>query len=146
MSIPRYLKLNNLLNKKSFFLMGPRATGKTSLIRDQLNDRALIIDLLRSDVLMHLSRRPWAIEEMINARSTHQDIIVIDEVQKLPELLNEVHRLIEEQPLTFLLTGSSARKLKRQHANLLAGRAWEAQLYPLTYQEIPAFLLERLTV
>jgi predicted AAA+ superfamily ATPase len=69
--------------------------------------------------------------------------VVIDEVQKLPPLLDEVHRLIEERGMRFVLTGSSARKLKRGHANLLGGRAWTANLYPLTYPEIPKFDLPR---
>ncbi len=75
--------------------------------------------------------------------TSQQDIIVIDEVQRIPELLNEVHRLIEDQQRRFLLTGSSARKLKQRGVNLLAGRAWEARLFPLYYQEIPNFDLNR---
>ena len=65
--------------------------------------------------------------------------MVIDEVQKLPEILDEVHRLIEKENLTFLLTGGSVRKLKRGGANLLAGRAWRAEMFPLTSKEIPDF-------
>ena len=68
-----------------------------------------------------------------------QPIVAIDEIQKLPEILDEVHRLIETDQVTFLLTGSSARKLKRGGANLLAGRAWWAELFPLTSQELPEF-------
>jgi predicted AAA+ superfamily ATPase len=80
---------------------------------------------------------------MIKTKHHNHHFIVIDEIQKIPLLLNEVHRLIEEEKLTFLLTGSSARKLKQQNVNLLAGRAWQANLYPLTYNEIPNFSLER---
>ncbi|MDF1759316.1 MAG: ATP-binding protein [Coxiellaceae bacterium] len=143
MYIDRYLQLKPLLQKKSFFLMGPRATGKTSLIKQQFADQALIINLLRSDIYLRLSAKPWELESLISNRSAQQQIIVIDEIQRVPELLNEVHRLIEEQQLTFLLTGSSARKLKKQNINLLAGRAWEADLFPLTTTEITDFDLER---
>ena len=79
---------------------------------------------------------------MIKSYSEH-NLVVIDEVQRVPMLMNEVHRLIEEQNIRFLLTGSSARKLRREDVNLLAGRAWEAHLFPLTSQEIPDFNLER---
>ncbi len=75
--------------------------------------------------------------------ATPADIIVIDEIQRIPELLNEIHRLIESQNLTFLLTGSSARKLRRGKANLLAGRVWTARMFPLIYREITDFNLER---
>lgn len=81
-------------------------------------------------------RRPKGLSEQI---ADYKKIIVIDEIQKLPKLLDEVHRLIEEQGARFLLTGSSARKLRHGGANLLAGRAWEAHLYPLVYPEIPHF-------
>ncbi len=80
---------------------------------------------------------------MIAAAAAQGKIIVIDEVQKIPALLDEVHRLIESQHSRFLLTGSSARKLKRGQANLLAGRAWTAQLFPLCWSEIPSFQLDR---
>lgn len=143
MFIQRHLNLIELLKQKSFFLFGPRTTGKTSLIREQLKNNALIINLLRTDVFQRLNNEPWQLEALINARHKEQQFIVIDEVQKIPMLLNEVHRLIEEQSLTFLLTGSSARKLRQGNVNLLAGRAWEAHLYPLTMMEIPDFSLER---
>lgn len=143
MYLKRTLQLLPLLEKKSFLLLGPRATGKSSLIREELSEKALIINLLRSDVYLRLNQYPWELEEMIKSRNHLQQIIVIDEIQKIPMLLNEVHRLIEEYQWRFLLTGSSARKLKQQHVNLLAGRAWEAKLFPLTYREIPNFHLER---
>lgn len=137
----RKLDLRVLLNKKSFFLLGPRATGKSTLIRQQLSD-ATIIDLLESDHLQRLANRPQSLEELLPA-DARSAIVVIDEVQKLPVLLDEVHRLIERRGIRFLLTGSSARKLKGNQANLLAGRAWMAQLFPLTWEEIPEFRLER---
>ena len=126
---------------KSFFLFGPRATGKTTLIRQQLSEKATIIDLLDSRYFLRLSADPHELESVITA--TPADIIVIDEIQRIPELLNEVHRLIESKQLTFLLTGSSARKLRRGRANLLAGRVWNAGMFPLIYREIPDFNLAR---
>ena len=141
MAIRRILQLAPLLAMKSFFLFGPRATGKTTLIRQQLAETATIIDLLDSRYFLRLSSAPHELESIIAAAPA--DIIVIDEIQRIPELLNEIHRLIESQNLTFLLTGSSARKLRRGKANLLAGRVWSAGMFPLIYQEIIDFNLER---
>lgn len=142
MIIQRILSLPELLAKKSFFLLGPRATGKSFMIRQQLGDQALILNLLRSDLYIRLLSNPSEIEGIIAAHPQYE-LIVIDEIQRVPELLNEVHRLIEERQLRFLLTGSSARKLRQHDVNLLAGRAWQANLFPLTYQEIPDFDLSR---
>lgn len=139
----RLLDLPALLGKKSFFLFGPRATGKSFLVHRQLGSRALVIDLLRSDVAFRLSADPSFLEALVGERRGPDVWIVIDEVQKLPGLLDEIHRLIESRGLRFLLTGSSARKLRRGQANLLAGRAWTAHLYPLTSAEIPRFDLPR---
>ncbi len=136
----RTLNLPELLDKKSFFLFGARATGKTTLIQTSLPD-ALIIDLLYARTYSILLKDPSALGDM--CRST-QGIIVIDEIQKLPVLLDEVHRLIQRHQYKFLLTGSSARKLKHGGANLLAGRARESRLYPLTSHEIDDFDLLRL--
>ena len=102
MYIKRYLDLNTLLKKKSFFLFGPRSTGKTSLIREQLNEKFLKIDLLKSDMFLRLSSNPWEIEDIIEANSNCHTV-VIDEIQKIPLLLNEVHRLIEEKKIKFIL-------------------------------------------
>ncbi len=135
--LARTLQLPQLLKKKSFFLFGPRGTGKSSLIRHQLPD-APVFDLLDADVFARLARRPKLISEEV---PSHVNLVVIDEVQKLPGILDEVHRLIESRGLRFLLTGSSARKLKRGGSNLLAGRAWEAALLPFTSHEIPSFNL-----
>jgi uncharacterized protein len=129
----RILDLTNLLKKKSFFLFGPRGTGKTTLIRRSLPD-ATVIDLLEIKTYREYLKNPSLISEQ-----KLRPVVVIDEVQKLPEILDEVHRMIEAEKLTFLLTGSSARKLKRGGANLLAGRAWWAELFPLTSTEIPDF-------
>ncbi|MDY6953228.1 MAG: ATP-binding protein [Thermodesulfobacteriota bacterium] len=141
MEIGRHLKLAPLLAMKSFFLFGPRATGKTTAIRQQLAQRATVIDLLDSRYFLRLSASPHELESLIKAAPA--DIIVVDEIQRIPELLNEVHRLIETQNIRFMLTGSSARKLRRGRANLLAGRVWEARMFPLIYREVPDFDLER---
>ncbi|MBT8366296.1 MAG: ATP-binding protein [Deltaproteobacteria bacterium] len=141
MVLKRILQLAPLLAMKSFFLFGPRATGKTTLVRQQLTEKATIIDLLDSRYFLRLSSNPHELESIIAADPA--DIIVIDEIQRIPELLNEIHRLIESQNITFLLTGSSARKLRRGKANLLAGRVWNSRMFPLIYREITDFNLER---
>lgn len=141
MELPRKLKLADLLTKKSHFLFGPRGTGKSTLIRKTLAKRFQIIDLLDSKTRLRLLQNPSELESII--KIDHMDGVVIDEIQKVPELLDEVHRLIESKRIRFLLTGSSARKLKRTAANLLGGRARLAQLFPLTYVEIPNFDLLR---
>ncbi len=141
MEIKRQLQLTPLLKRKSFFLFGPRATGKTTLIKQQLAKTATVIDLLDSRFFLRLSGAPHELESIIAAAPA--EIIVIDEIQRIPELLNEVHRLLEAEKVTFLLTGSSARKLRRGQANLLAGRVWEARLFPLIHLEIQDFNLER---
>jgi predicted AAA+ superfamily ATPase len=139
MYIHRTLDIKQLLNKKSHFLFGPRGTGKSSLIQHSLSNQALIIDLLHSATYMRLSEDPSHIESMIDLDK--QKFVVIDEIQRVPDLLNEVHRLIEKKGICFLLTGSSARRLKCQGVNLLAGRARQAELYPLTYHELDNFNL-----
>ncbi|MFV9646573.1 MAG: ATP-binding protein [Desulfobacterales bacterium] len=142
MELQRILNLPNLLSRKSFFLFGPRATGKSTLIKKQLSASATVIDLLDSRLYLRLLNSPHDLESIIHS-DNKSGIVVIDEIQRVPELLNEVHRLIENNRLTFLLTGSSARKLRRGKANLLAGRVWEARLFPLTWKEIPDFNLEK---
>ena len=134
-SYKRILDLNKLLELKNFFLFGPRATGKTSLIRAQLPD-VRVYDLLDADTFARLARRPKLLEEELVPGDSY---LVIDEIQKLPSLLDEVQRLIDARKVRFLLTGSSARKLKRGGVNLLGGRAWEAALFPLTFSEISDF-------
>jgi predicted AAA+ superfamily ATPase len=130
--IERVLNLPSLLQKKSHFLFGPRQTGKTSLIRHSLKG-VKSYDLLDTSVYLALSQNPGRISQEIEAR---EKIVVIDEIQRLPVLLNEVHRLIEERGIRFLLTGSSARKLRRGGINLLGGRARTKYMHPLTYQEL----------
>lgn len=127
--------------KKSVFLFGPRQTGKTFLLRE-LFPTAPLYNLLLADVFLKLSQRPNLIREEIATRTTSQPII-IDEIQKLPGLLDEVHAMIEGMGAIFILTGSSSRKLKRGGANLLGGRARTRHLYPLVFPEIPGYDLMR---
>jgi predicted AAA+ superfamily ATPase len=130
--LTRFLDLSGLLAKKSHFLLGPRQTGKTTLVHSSLG-HARIYDLLDSATFLSLSREPGRIAEELGDRDR---IVVIDEIQRLPELLNEVHRLIEARKIRFLLTGSSARKLRAGGVNLLGGRARIKYLHPLTSQEL----------
>ena len=130
--VPRLLDLPRLLEKRSHFLFGPRQTGKTSLVRHSLKE-AKVYDLLDTSVFLVLSRNPGRISEELGPRDS---IVVIDEIQRLPILLNEVHRLIESRGVRFLLTGSSARKLRRGGINLLGGRARIKNLHPLTWKEL----------
>ena len=130
--IKRLVDLNVLLDKKSHFLLGPRQTGKTFLIHRTLKN-VRVYDLLDSEIYLALSRNPGRIAEELQPQDR---IVVIDEIQRLPELLNEVHRLIETRGIRFLLTGSSARKLRRGGINLLGGRARTKYLHPLTYKEL----------
>lgn len=138
----RLLNLPNLLKNKSYFLFGPRATGKSTLIHQQFSKDIQIIDLLEAEIYMRLQFNPGSLESIITMQG-EDTTVIIDEVQRVPALLNEVHRLIEAKQIKFLLTGSSARKLRHNQANLLAGRARQAELFPLTYAEIPQFDLSR---
>ena len=139
MFVKRTLALKPLLSKKSHFLFGPRGTGKSSLIKHELGEQALVVDLLHTETYLRLLENPSQLESMIAL--DQKPFTVIDEIQRAPELLNEVHRLIENKQIRFLLTGSSARKLKRHGVNLLAGRARQAELFPLTYHELSNFNL-----
>ena len=136
----QYQRISNILESNSFFLFGARGTGKSTLIKKLLPQSAtLYIDLLRPTQERKLRDRPEELAEMlIHAQRTNPDFqwIVIDEVQKVPELLDVVHHLIESTSIRFALTGSSARKLKRGGANLLAGRAFVYYLFPLTAIEV----------
>jgi len=130
--VPRLLVLPTLLARRSHFLFGPRQTGKTYLIRHGLPG-VRTYDLLESAVYLDLSRSPGRLGQELSPRDK---IVAIDEIQRLPELLNEVHRLIETRGVRFLLTGSSPRKLRRGGVNLLGGRARTARLHPLCRQEL----------
>jgi predicted AAA+ superfamily ATPase len=130
--IERSLNLPALLEKKSHFLFGPRQTGKTFLIHHSLKGVRLY-DLLDTSIYLTLSQNPGRIAQELTPADR---VVAIDEIQRLPALLNEVHRLIEERGVRFLLTGSSARKLRRGGANLLGGRARIKYLHPLTFREL----------
>ena len=123
-----------MLAKKSYFLFGPRQTGKSFLIHQTLPG-VRVYDLLDSATYLALGRHPQRIAEEV---TEHDEIVVIDEVQRLPHLLNEVHRLIEGRRVRFLLTGSSARKLRGGGVNLLGGRARTQHLHPLSSHELGA--------
>ncbi len=142
----RTLDVRKLAQRKSLFLFGPRSTGKTTLLRAQFDTRA-IVNLLRSSVYLPLADSPSRLREVVaDGRvdaAGKRPVVVIDEIQKLPQLLDEVHDLIETVRVQFVLSGSSGRKLKRGGVNLLGGRAWQANLFPLTSAEIPDLDLGR---
>lgn len=118
---------------KSFFLFGPRGTGKTTWVNSTFPE-AIYLDLLEAEIFNDLLANPQRLENFIP--KDFKDWVIIDEVQRIPELLNEVHRLIEKEKHKFILTGSSARKIRRKGPNLLAGRALTYSLHPLTAREL----------
>jgi uncharacterized protein len=121
--------------RSSFFLFGPRGTGKSTWIRATLDD-ALVVNLLQAELMLRYERAPGSLRAEVLAQRRDR-WIVLDEVQRAPGLLDEVHWLMEEAGYRrFALTGSSARKLKRGAANLLAGRAIVRHLFPLTVSEM----------
>ncbi len=130
--IQRRLNLKLVLEKKSCFLFGPRQTGKTTLIDAQF-PKVPVIQLLDAKTHQHLLMDASRLSSMIEV---NQKTVVIDEIQKLPELLDQVHLLIEKRKINFLLTGSNPRKLKRVGVNLLGGRARRRNLFPLTSEEL----------
>lgn len=141
----RSLKLDTV-GGESCFLWGARQTGKSTLLKKRYPN-AQLFDLLRSDVYRRLVGDPSVFREEVcaqrNAHTPSDSPVIVDEVQKAPELLDEVHWLIENEGVRFILCGSSARKLRRGHANLLGGRAVRYEMLPLTRAEIPEFDLER---
>lgn len=142
MAHTRKLDLASLAEKKSLFLFGPRSTGKTTLIKTVFPENA-IVNLLKSSVFLSLSADPSRLAGIAREIARSGSVVVIDEIQKLPALLDEVHNSIETDGIHFVLTGSSARKLKRSGVNLLAGRAWQCNLFPLSFSEIANFDLDR---
>ena len=135
-TIPRMLKIE-LPKGQSAFLWGPRKTGKTTYLRAAYPN-SLIFDMLRTDLFLEFTKRPFLLREQLLAADPKQlkEPIIIDEVQKVPQLLDEIHWLTENQGLQFILCGSSARKLKRGKANLLGGRAWRYEMHPLVSAEV----------
>ena len=125
----------------SIFLFGGRQTGKTTFLRQQFPNTTYF-DLLDTNVRRRLRQRPVLLYETLKDKPT-DTLVIIDEIPEVPELLNEVHRLIVERQLVFILCGSSARKLKRKGHNTLGGRALPVYLYPLVSAEIPDFDIDR---
>lgn len=124
-----------LPNKKSFFLFGPRGAGKSTLLLSTFHKaKPLVFDLLDVELVDELSLQPRRFLERIEQANT--SLVIVDEIQKLPRLLDYVHALIEKKQHLFILTGSSARRLKQQGTNLLAGRALVRELYPFSTLEL----------
>jgi predicted AAA+ superfamily ATPase len=139
----RIMKLD-IPTGQSVFLWGARGTGKSTYLH-KTYPLSIYIDLLKSEVFTRLFNKPWLMREELAKENPEklQQLVIIDEVQKIPQLLDEVHWLIENAKIGFILSGSSARKLKRGKANLLGGRAWLCLFFPLVYKEIPGFDLLR---
>ncbi len=130
-------RLIRLSSSNSFFLFGPRGTGKSTLIRERFSStESVLFDLLDPEIEDLFQRHPAELEQRVRALPSRVRWIVLDEIQKAPRLLDVVHRLIESSNRRFILTGSSARKLKRGASNLLAGRAYVYALHPLTHLEL----------
>lgn len=136
----RILQINREL-EGSIFLFGARQTGKSTALRQQFPD-TFYIDLLDSNLKSRFTRHPELLYETLHDKA-EGTLIIIDEIPEVPELLNEVHRLISEKQLVFILCGSSARKLKRKGKNTLGGRALPVYFYPFVSAEIPDFNLEK---
>jgi uncharacterized protein len=135
--IKRIIPIEAVLKRKSVLLLGPRRSGKSFFLQHQLPlDR--IINLLEADTFRLLSARPEHLRELIQP---HEKVVAIDEIQRLPNLMNEVHLLIETRQIRFVLTGSSARKLSRTYTSLMAGRAKRVIFHPLVSCEMKNFNL-----
>ncbi len=135
-SIRRILNLT-LPPKQSAFLWGARKTGKSTYLKERF-PQSLVYNFLDTDLVLEYSKRPALLREQLLAQDDNvlKHPIILDEVQKVPNILDEVHGLIENRGLQFILCGSSARKLKRGQANLLGGRAWRYEMFPLVSSEI----------
>lgn len=136
MKIRRLVKIPQNM---SFFLFGPRQTGKSLLIKNHLAEQNhWSVNLLINKVFLRFNREPslFYSEAKFQIEQNQVRVIFVDEIQKIPMLLDEIHTLIEEYPVRFILTGSSARKLKRIHANLLGGRSLVFKMFPFTYCEL----------
>lgn len=142
----RRLKID-LPTRQSAFLWGPRKTGKSTYLKQML-PRSLVYDFLKIDLMLDFIRRPSLLREQLLAQpeALLAHPVILDEVQKVPQLLDEVHWLIENRGLRFILCGSSARKLKRGRANLLGGRAWRYEMFPLVTAELREDDLDILTI
>jgi predicted AAA+ superfamily ATPase len=141
-SIPTIKRIQkiDLPSNRSAFLWGPRKTGKTTLLKQQF-PTAFFIDLLDYDLFLTLSQRPNQLRQILEAQSSKT--VVVDEVQKIPHLMDEIHWLMENKGYRFIMSGSSARKFRRGNTNLLGGRAWRFELYPLVTRELENFNLDK---
>lgn len=139
--LTRQLNITNEVRGGSIFLFGARQTGKSTLLREQCPN-AIYFDLLDTEIMNRFAKRPTLLYETLLTKP-QGTLVIIDEIPEVPQLLNEVHRLISEKALIFILCGSSARKLKRKGHNKLGGRALPVQLFPLVSVEIPDFDIDR---
>lgn len=139
--IQRFYPLRDEMEDGSVFLFGARQTGKSTFLNQQFKD-ATYIDLLDGDLRLRFRQRPALLYEMLQDKA-EGSIVVIDEIPEVPELLNEVHRLIQRHNLRFILCGSSARKLKRKGYNTLGGRALPCYFFPFVSIELNDFDLDR---
>jgi len=134
---PRIFQPSDITRKKSILLLGPRQVGKSTMLRSTFKD-SLTFNLLDAGIFRTLSADPTAMRRQILGAPQKKSPVIIDEIQRLPELMNEVHLMIEEHGIRFAITGSSARALKRKGVNLLGGRARIQFLHPLVSHEIGA--------
>ena len=126
----------------SFFLFGPRGTGKSTFVKNLIKKNTLYIDFLEPDTFRTFSAFPETLIRTVDA--ANPDLVIIDEVQKVPQILDVVHKIMEEKKIRFILTGSGARKLKKSGADLLGGRALYCRMHPFTASELEnSFSLER---
>lgn len=134
--IKRILNIE-LPRKQSAFLWGPRKTGKSTYLKTKFPE-SIVYDFLKTDLFLEFTKNPSLLRQQLLAKSGDvlKHPIILDEVQKIPQILDEVHWLIENKGLRFILCGSSARKLKRGKANLLGGRAWRYEMFPLVTAEL----------
>lgn len=143
-NIKRVLNID-LPPKQSAFLWGPRKTGKSTYLKSKFPN-SIVYDFLQTDLFFELSKKPSLFREQLLAKSESSlnQPVILDEVQKIPQILDEVHWLIENKGICFLLCGSSARKLKRGRANLLGGRAWRYEMFPFVSAELQNWNLLRM--
>jgi len=127
----------SLPERQSAFLWGPRKTGKSTFLKTNFS-KSLVYDFLQTELFLELSREPWLLRERLLSKDedTLKYPVILDEVQKVPQIMDEVHWLIENKKIRFIMCGSSARKLKRGKANLLGGRAWRYEMFPLASIEL----------
>ena len=135
--IDRILDLSELLEYGSQFLFGPRQTGKSSYIKNELKDQAVLYwNLLDITLVSRINSNPSLLRNQLRMSPRKSGLVILDEIQKVPFLLDEIHSLIEETDFHFLLTGSSARNLRKKGVNLLGGRAGTSFMHPLVYPEV----------